>query len=155
GAMIFSVFVVPGAKLPTTVALDARDKARRLAGSVLFLFVVTTLWRLSAQADLLPSAPASQVAAMMTIVRETGWGAGWLVGAAGALIAAVGLAFARRTPMGWFVGGVGVVAIAVSEGLTGHAAASKQMALAAAIDVSHVLGGGGWLGGLVAVALCG
>jgi putative copper export protein len=155
GTLIFSVFVVPGAKLPTTVALDARDRARRLAGSVLLLFVVTTLWRLSAQADLLPSAPSSQVAAMLTVARDTGWGAGWLVGAAGALIAAVGLIFARRTPLGWFVAGTGVVAMAVSEGLTGHAAASKQVALAAAVDVSHVLGGGGWLGGLVAVTLCG
>jgi putative copper export protein len=51
--------------------------------------------------------------------------------------------------------GVGTVAIAFSEGLTGHAAASKQVALAAAVDVSHVLGAGGWIGGLAAVAICG
>lgn len=155
GTLIFAVFVLQRAALPADVTRDARDRARRLAGSVLVLFVITTLWRLSAQADLIPSASTARIAAMMTVARETGWGAGWLVGAAGVVITLVGLAVARSAGAGWIIAGVGAVAIALSEGLTGHAAASKQVALAAAVDVAHVLAAGGWIGGLAAVVLCG
>lgn len=155
GTMIFALFVVPRAALPEDVSRDARDRARRLANSVLVLFVVTTLWRLSAEADLIPSAATARIAAMVTVARETTWGAGWLVGAAGVVIVAVGLVMSRSAWMGWFIAGVGAVAIALSQGLTGHAAASKQVALAAAIDVAHVLGAGGWIGGLAALTLCG
>jgi putative copper export protein len=44
----------------------------------------------------------------------------------------------------------------LSESLTGHAAAIPNRApLAIAADVAHVLGAGGWVGGLLAVVLCG
>ncbi|MGH7616076.1 MAG: copper resistance CopC/CopD family protein [Gemmatimonadaceae bacterium] len=155
GTVVFSLVVVPGAQLPPDVTRDARDRARRLANSVLVLFVITTLWRLSAQADLIPTASSARISAMMTVVRETGWGAGWLVGGVGAVIAAVGLVLSRRGVMGWIVAAIGAVCIAASEGLTGHAAASKQVVLAVAVDLAHVLGAGGWMGGLAAVTLCG
>jgi putative copper export protein len=121
----------------------------------LFLFAITTLWRLSAQADLIPTASAARVAAMVTVVRETKWGAGWLVGAIGAIVALLGLMVSRTGRTGWFVAGVGVIAIVFSLGLTGHAAAAPNVPFAAAVDVAHVLGGGGWLGGLAALVLCG
>jgi methionine-rich copper-binding protein CopC/putative copper export protein len=155
GVMVFVLFVVPRAQLPGEVASEALDRARRLGNAVLFLFAVTTLWRLSAQADLVPTAAIARTAAMVTVVRETKWGAGWLVGAAGGLLTLLGLMMARSGRRGWFVAGVGVVAIVFSLGLTGHPAASSNVPLASAVDVAHVLGAGGWMGGLAAVALCG
>jgi copper transport protein len=155
GVVVFALFVVPRAQLPREIASEATDRARRLGNAVLFLFAVTTLWRLSAQADLVPTAAIARTAAMMTVVRETKWGAGWLIGAAGGLLALLGLMMSRSGRTGWFVAGIGVVAIVFSLGLTGHPAAAPNVPLAAAVDVAHVLGGGGWLGGLAAVALCG
>jgi putative copper export protein/methionine-rich copper-binding protein CopC len=155
GTMFFSLLVLPGARLSVDVARDAADRARRLASSVLVLFVVTMVWRLAGQADLVASAPPRPMAAMMTVVRETGWGAAWLVGAVGALIVAIGLTIARTGSIGWIVAGVGAVAIVFSEGLTGHAAAMRPAVFATIVDASHMLGAGGWLGGLAAVALCG
>jgi copper transport protein len=155
GTMVFMVFVVPRAQLPADVAREAGDRARRLGNAVLFLFVVTTFWRLSGQADLIPSAATARMAAMTTVVRETGWGAGWLVGAAGAVIAAIGLMFARTARIGWFVAGIGAVGIVFSQGLTGHPAVARSVPFAAAVDVAHVLGAGGWVGGLAALILCG
>ena len=155
GTMVFALFVVPRAQLPGEVAAEAHDRTRRLANAVLFLFVVTTLWRLSAQADLVPTAATARMAAMITVIRETRWGAGWLVGAAGALITLLGLMASRSGRTGWLVAALGVVAIVFGLGLTGHAAGSPNVPFAAAVDVAHVLGAGGWIGGLAAVALCG
>src|SRR5581483_7004099 len=64
------------------------------------------------------------------------------------------LALARRRPAGWVVAAIGVVVVAFSESLTGHAAASSRPALQSAVDVAHVLGAGGWLGGLTVIVLC-
>ncbi len=52
--------------------------------------------------------------------------------------------------------GVAVVMMCFGEALTGHSVAiPNRQALAIAADVSHVLGAGGWIGGLLAVVLCG
>src|SRR5262249_27102832 len=149
------LLVLPGARLSEDIARDAADRARRLSNSVLVLFIVTTVWRLAAQGDLVASGPTRPMAAMMTVVRETRWGTAWLVGAMGALIVAMGLLLARTGSIGWIIAGVGAVAIAFSEGLTGHAVAMRPATFATVVDAAHVLGAGGWLGGLAAVALCG
>jgi putative copper export protein len=54
---------------------------------------------------------------------------------------------------GWVAASVGAVLICLGESLTGHAAASSRSALAIAADVTHVLGAGGWIGGLGALLL--
>jgi putative copper export protein len=92
---------------------------------------------------------------MLTVLHDTSWGRGWIVGAVGIAVAAVGLLMARSAPAEWVVTGIGAAAIAVSEGLTGHPAAAANVPLAAVVDVTHLIGAGGWIGGLAAVALCG
>lgn len=154
GTAVFGLFVLPGASLPPDVVRDARDRTRRLANAVLLLFVVTTVWRLAAQTSLLPSSVRGGTA-MLTVLHDTSWGKGWIVGAIGIAVAALGLLMARSSRVGWALTGIGAAAIAASEGLTGHPAAATNVPLAAAVDVVHVIGAGGWIGGLAAVALCG
>ena len=155
GVIVFRLFVLREAALSPDAATDAIDRARRLANAVLLLFAITTLWRVAAQSDLIAEAGSARFAAMLSVVRDTRWGHGWLVGAIGVAVTAVGLVIASESFTGWIVAGVGVIAICVGEALTGHAAASSRGALAISVDVSHVLSAGGWLGGLATVVMCG
>lgn len=155
GSLVFRFVVMPAAGWPEPAVSEAGERTRRLAEAALLLFAVTTLIRLSGESALVPDPRLSRLDAMWTVVRATRWGAGWAVGAIGAIVAAVGLFAARRAKSGWPTAGIGVVAICASESLTGHAGASLHPALAIATDVAHVLAGGGWLGGLTVVLLCG
>jgi copper transport protein len=155
GAVIFRLFVVPAAGLPDPIAVDAAERARRLAMGALMLFALATLTRLAAESNLI-AGTATRWAAMDMVVRGTRWGHSWLVGAVGALAGLVGFPAARRGRAGWMIAAVGVLGIALSEGMTGHAGASThRLPLAIATDLAHFLGAGGWLGGLTLVLLAG
>lgn len=154
GVVVFRLFVLRDAGLTPEQTTEAIDRARRLGKAVLMLFALATLWRLSAQADLMP-VTSSRIAAMLGVVRDTQWGRGWLVGAMGLVLAAVGFFMTTAAMSGWIVAGVGTVAMAFGEALTGHAGAMPRAPFAIAIDLVHVLGASGWLGGLAALLLCG
>jgi putative copper export protein len=62
---------------------------------------------------------------------------------------------ARSAVAGWLTAAVGIVAVCTGDALTGHSGASRHLALAVATDITHYLGAGGWIGGLVAVLLSG
>ncbi len=155
GSVIVRLFVVPAAGMPDPVVLDVADRARRLAMGALGLFIIATVTRINAESSLVGGS-GGRLAAVEILVRGTRWGHGWLVGAVGAVVCLIGLFAARRARAGWMAAGLGVVAIALSEGLTGHAgAASRYLPLSIATDIAHVLGAGGWLGGLAVVLLAG
>ena len=153
GTLIVRLAVLPRADLPTETFIDASDRLRRLGLATLTLFVLATLMRVAAESTLVMGDGESRLNAMLVAVRDTRWGHGWSFGAAGAVLAIVGLFAARRSISGWVVASVGAVLICLSEALTGHAAASSRSALAIAADVTHVLGAGGWIGGLAALLL--
>jgi putative copper export protein len=156
GAVIYRLFIQHDAGLTEAVAAESADRARRVTLAALVLFVVATLTRLAAQANIIASPSSGRLDAILSIVRETGWGHGWIIGIVGALLMVAGLVAGRGSFVGWVIAGLGVVAIATSEALTGHAAASPhRLPLAVSLDVAHLLGAGGWLGGLVALVLCG
>jgi putative copper export protein len=77
------------------------------------------------------------------------------VGAAGGIVVLIGLVSARTAIAGWFIAAVGIVAVCTGDALTGHSGTSPHLALAVATDITHYLGAGGWIGGLVAVLLSG
>jgi copper transport protein len=156
GAVVFRLFVLPRAEWPAIAVADAADRARRLAGAVLFLFVIASVMRLVAESDLMPGASGARSSAILSMVQDTSWGHGWFMGAAGALVVLAGLIGSRTAASGWIVAGVGAVALCVGEALTGHAGSIVGHApLGIAADVAHFLGAGGWLGGLACVVLCG
>lgn len=59
-------------------------------------------------------------------------------------------------PLGWWIAGLGAVLLALTPGLSGHAASTPRFApLPVITDAVHVIGAGGWLGSLLAVLLVG
>jgi putative copper export protein/methionine-rich copper-binding protein CopC len=155
GAIIFRLVVLPGARWSDALTTEAAERARRLAQAALTLFIIATLMRVVAQSSLIPQEVGGRMAAVMAVVRETRWGHGWSVGAAGGVVVLIGLVVARVAVAGWFVAAVGIVAVCTGDALTGHSGASSRLALAVATDITHYLGAGGWIGGLVAVLLSG
>jgi putative copper export protein/methionine-rich copper-binding protein CopC len=63
---------------------------------------------------------------------------------------------AEPFPAGWALASAGALALAVAPALSGHAAAVPRMGgLAILADAVHVLGAGGWIGGLLLVLAAG
>jgi copper transport protein len=155
GLVIFRLAVLPPSGWNAQLTANASARAVRLGRAVLLLFAITTLSRGLTEASLLPGYIGTRFNALFVLVQHTRWGMMWAVGVAGLIVAFAGLLFAEKTLSGWIVAAVGLVVVAVSEALTGHAGAVPHPAAAIAADVAHLLGAGGWLGGLTAVLLCG
>ena len=65
-------------------------------------------------------------------------------------------AMARRPQIGWWIAGLGALALAFTPGMSGHAASTSRLApLPVVMDAVHVLGAGGWLGSLLVVLIVG
>jgi len=155
GAIIFRLVVLPGAEWSNELTVDAGERARRLAQAALTLFIIATLMRVVAESELIPSDVGGRMSAVISVVRDTRWGRGWAVGAAGAIVVLIGLVVARAKQAGWMIAAIGIVAVCTGDALTGHSGASNHLPLAVATDITHYLGAGGWIGGLVAVVLSG
>jgi putative copper export protein len=105
------------------------------------------------QAQMMAGAPPGFFRAIAALVRDTHWGQGWAIGAAGVIAIILGLLTSRRGAGGWTIAALGAVMVSLGQALTGHAASNAHVALAVATDVVHVLGTGGWIGGLTVVVL--
>lgn len=135
---------------------DASDAARRYAQPALVLLVIAALARLAAELVAMHGASAYDAATVHATLTQTTWGRGWLVGMAGAFLAALGLALAsRRMAAAWGIAALGGVLLALGAALTGHAMATDRAWLAVPLDALHVLGAGTWLGGVTMLALVG
>lgn len=140
--------------LDATVMSSIADAARRFAQGALVLALAGALARLYAEAALvLGPDHAVNARTIGTILRETTWGRGWIVGLAGIVVAAAGLAAAKRAQAGWIVAGAGALAISTAPALTGHAAAAGRVSLSIAADILHTVGAGAWLGTLLVIVL--
>ena len=159
GAIVFRALaarVTVGSTSDVAAGSAAADAARRLGQGALVLAGACALARLYAEAALMLGGEAGvDRAAVTRILGGTTWGAGWIIGFAGIVVAAVGFALASRGRVGWLLASAGVFAMAIAPGLTGHAAATQPVALALAADVVHVLAAGIWLGTLLIILLVG
>lgn len=124
-----------------------------IAGALLLL--VAGIARLWTQTAALHSPPeATSPAALVATLGLQPWGAGWWLQMGAALGGAVFFAMARRgIRTGWVGGGLAAVVAATTPALSGHAAAASGTAIA--VDTFHVLGAGGWIGGLALLLLAG
>ena len=161
GALAFA-FAVLGRLQRTETESDVIASMRARAAAVGFwaaiAVLVTAVLRLYAQSLAMHgSDEAFTVDYILAMIAHTLWGWGWILQAAGAVIAIVGFGMARRGRAGgWIAAAVAGVALAVSPALSGHAAATPGLAaLAVTADALHIVGAAGWLGSLLMVLVAG
>lgn len=136
---------------------SARHGAARVGLLGIVLVGVAALLRLGAQSYAMhPPGATFDPQLVRAMLTETVWGRGWLLQVVGVLVAAAGFRVAVRSAGGWGLATLGVLALAVTPALSGHAAATPDQAgLAIIADTLHVIGAGGWLGSLLVVLAAG
>jgi putative copper export protein/methionine-rich copper-binding protein CopC len=136
---------------------DARQGAARIgmAGSV--IVGIAALLRLGAQfVAMHPAGAPFDPQLVRAIVMDTLWGWAWLLQVVATVVAMTGFRAALRGRGGWRLASIAIVALAVTPALSGHAASTPdRTTLAIVADVLHVIGAGGWLGGLLLVLAAG
>ena len=136
---------------------SARHGAARIGMLGTVLVGIAALLRLGAQSYAMhPPGSTFDSTLVRAMLTETVWGRGWLLQVVGVLVAATGFRSAIRGTGGWALAGLGILALAVTPALSGHAAATPERAgLAIIADTLHVIGAGGWLGSLLVVLAAG
>lgn len=140
------------------IVAPAAARAARVGLAGVAVLTLALLLRLFAQSYALHgSAQALDSELIGILLSRTVWGWAWLLQAAGTLLALVGFVMAEKDNwLAWTVASVGVVALAFTPGLSGHAVAAPELAVLAILaDGLHVLGAGGWLGSLLLVVIVG
>jgi putative copper export protein/methionine-rich copper-binding protein CopC len=157
GTVVFRFVVLRTLERRAEPVADLVERARQIGLGSVLLLLVTGVYRLVTEHRALGHVHGLlDVDVLFTLVSQTNWGRGWLVGGIGAAILLIGLIAARRSSGGWYAAAAGALAVAVSPALTGHAAAdSDRPAVAIMVDALHVLGAGAWLGTLLLVAMAG
>ena len=141
----------------TTMPGTASTRAVRIGLGAVALLAVALVLRLYAQLYALHG-PASALYpdGIAALLGGTTWGLGWWLQAAGIVVAGLGFVLARHRRGGWGLAALGATALAFTPALSGHAAGVQDVAwLAILADGLHVLGAGGWLGGLLVVLTAG
>jgi copper transport protein len=140
----------------STFKTDVRRRAASLGVGAALVLILASVWRLYAE--------LSVVGGTVTIATllHSYWGHVWLTQVVLAAILVLTFAFARREqPLkkvsgGWPLTVIAVVVISGTPAFSGHAAAATDnRVLSIVLDVLHVLAAGGWLGGLVVLAVAG
>jgi putative copper export protein/methionine-rich copper-binding protein CopC len=142
---------------PSLVPL-MRVRAASIGYWASILIALSTVLRLYAQSfAMYGGAEALSGGLIGPMLMSTVWGWGWMLQAAAAVIAIAGFHFARRARAGgWALAVIGVLVLAATPALSGHAAAATRLtALAIVADTLHVIGAGGWLGSLLVVLVAG
>lgn len=157
GALGFRHGVLPPLAARGVPTADAADRARRLGSNVLVVYIAAALVRVYTESVAVHgSARALDTTAVLAMLTTTTWGIGWLFGAIGAVLVAIGWRISRRSvTIGTPLALSGAVGMMFSPALSGHAAASTHFVLSVVLDVLHVAGAGVWLGGLLMVVLAG
>jgi putative copper export protein/methionine-rich copper-binding protein CopC len=156
GTVAFHVVVLGSLDRRREPTADLAERARQVGLGAVVLLLASGFYRLVTELRALGPDGAFDLAGIGPLVTETTWGRGWLVGSVGALLLLVGLIAARRSRAGWSLAAIGVLGVALSPALTGHAAADPaRPVLAVAVDFLHVLGAGAWLGTLLLVVVAG
>ena len=157
GALAFGIIILASlAHRP--VSADAvrtmRGRAAALGAWAAIALAFTALLRLYAQSLAMHgAADAFDGELVMTMITGTGWGTGWILEVGAAVIAIAGFLIARRgRSAGWAIAGAAGLALALTPALSGHAAATPGLTLAAILaDALHVIGAAGWIGSLLLV----
>ena len=164
GVVAFRLFVVSllersGSLPDEAVVLGAAStRALRIGRAAVGLLAVALVLRLYAQLYALHGpGQLFEVRRVGALLGGTTWGLGWWLQAGGIGAAAVGfLLAASRGRAGWGLAALGAAVLAFTPALSGHAVGVPDLIwLAIPVHGLHVLGAGGWLGGLLVVVTAG
>lgn len=161
GALAFGFVVIGLLRRTETdpeVVASMRTRAAVLGFWAAVALLVSAAVRLYAQSLAMHGRDeALELLFIAAMVARTLWGWSWLIQVAGALIAVIGFAVARRgRSSGWILAAIGGVALAITPALSGHAASTPELATPAVIaDALHIIGAAGWLGSLLFVLAVG
>lgn len=163
GAVAFMAVVLPLYRRHADSAEEVLVHTSVVRGTFLGMAAAVTLLvfavvRLFAQSVAMHGTDqATDTSLVSTLIAGTVWGWGWSLQVAGAIVAALGfLALRRARSWGWPLVGLGVLALAVTPALSGHAASAPRLIpIAVASDALHVIGAGGWLGSLLFLLVIG
>ena len=175
GAVVFRQLVLRVLRreqTPDSPMLDgAEARAARIGHIAVGILALTLLLRLLAQSYAMHGAAGAwNVRLSAQMIAHTMWGKGWLLQLVGLAVAGVGFQVAdrarrahavfghsamhRRT--GWLIAAIGVVILAFSPAVAGHAASVPGFrALGVLADALHILAASGWLGSLTLVLTAG
>ena len=144
-----------GASAVTTMVAEATRRAWTVASFVFVTIGVVTVARLVAQhATMFGAGEHMSHGSIAALLTGSSWGRGWWLSIGASAIGVWGVRAVRRSrAYGVLSVGVAALALATSLALSGHPAAASEPVLAIALDVAHVIGAGGWVGGLAAMML--
>ncbi len=154
GLLSLRWFVLPRTDWATADALLERSSST-WAALALGAVAVATLARLAAQhAAMFGTGEPWTSASMSALLLQSEWGRAWYIAFAATGVGFVGVLEIRRArARGWAVLTVATLTLVVTVALSGHAAAATSPATAIGLHVFHVIGAGGWVGGLAATML--
>jgi putative copper resistance protein D len=159
GAAAFALLVLPrvGVQNDADQVADFDSRATRRAAKLGLvagvLFLIASVWRLCAE-----HAVIGGNVGMGTLLRSF-WGRVWIAQFVVAVIVCIAFALARASRRGsgvWLTTAIAALVLAATPAFSGHAiAAPGNRVVSVALDAIHVVAAGGWLGGLVVLALVG
>ena len=157
GVVGFHHLVLPALASRGVATADAFNRARRLGQSVLALYLPAALIRLYAESAVVHGPErALEWTGLRSMLADTMWGGGWMLGVAGAAVVLVGWRLARSgLPGSTTLAAVGGLGLALSPALTGHAASGTPLLASVSFDAVHVLTAGLWVGGLLILLIAG
>lgn len=157
GALALRVLVLPRYAGPDAEALRQRvDLAVPRWIDVLgIVAAIATLARLGAQhAAVFGTAVAPSGDSISTLLFRANWGQGWWVALTSALaVTWVAPRLRRRGVASWAFAATAILVFSAAQPLSGHPAADAHPLRAIAIQLSHLIGAGGWLGSLALLTL--
>ncbi len=143
-----------GTKAPSGVAVPGtQHPSVRWAMAALGILLLTTIARLYAQhVAFFGVGETPSGATLRALLSQSTWARGWWLALGATLVGFWGLRRVRRGRAdGWRIVVASALGVTVSFAMSGHAAAASGFAMT--IHALHVLGAGGWIGSLAAVAL--
>ncbi len=161
GVVAFRMLVIPGVVQNGSEHLASFANRASVRAAVVGLIagvttIIAAVGRLYAQ-----QAVIGQGVSIATIL-DSSWGHVWLLQIVIAVIACIAFAVARsshgpdRDNRAWIVAMAAALLLGATPSLSGHAiAAPEHRNISVALDMLHVIAAGGWLGGLLAVAVVG
>ncbi len=139
----------------TTMVAEATRRAWTVASCVFVMVGVITVARLVAQhATMFGTGEHMSHGSITALLTGSAWARGWWLAIGASAVGVWGVrAAGRSNAYGSLSVGVAALALAISLALSGHPAAAQEPVLAVTLDVAHVIGAGGWVGGLAAMML--